>query len=949
MRFYEDLKHISENRMPQRAYYIPEGEGSYSSLNGEWNFKYYERDYDEEKNIKEWNTIPVPSCWQTEGYDSPIYTNLNYPHPVDPPYVPDENPLGVYMRKFEIANTARRHYIVFEGVSSNAELYINGEYVGYTQGSHLQAEFDITSYVKSGENTVLVKVRKWCSGSYLEDQDFFRMNGIFRDVYILSRPEGHIRDIDIKTEGEIILINLEGTASISLLDRDGKLLADAVASGSCELRVKSPILWNAEKPYLYTLVFESRGEIIRQKIGFVTYSIAENGAFLVNGVSVKLKGINHHDTHPKNGWCMTDEELLRDLRLMKELNINTVRTSHYPPTPKFLDFCDEMGFYVMLETDMEYHGMESMSDNAGDLARSTRFSGWIGEDPVWYEAHIERMERAYLRDRNHTSIFSWSTGNESGHCEWHAEMIKYLKKMDKKRLVHCEGASLFSRYFPEFYSRPDMYSRMYPSLAETEAYANDPSKPLPLFLCEYAHAMGNGPGGLDDYMELIYKYPKIIGGCIWEWADHTVIVDGVAKYGGDFGELTHDGNFCADGLVFHDRSFKSGTLSARHAYRGMRCSLEGSNLTVKNMYDFTNFNEFKFEYQIEVDGKIIYKKETKLDVLPHEEQKIELSLPEKCALGVYVTCRLYNSEGDEVAFDQMQADIPCIKPENAESADVSFAEDEHEIKARGESFSYSISKHTGELVSIKKDGKELLTEPVKLTSMRAPTDNERKVKFNWYNEYNIYSEALDRIFNKCYSVKRSGNTVTVCGSLSGISRQPYLRYELTYTFANDGSLKISLSGNVRQNCTWLPRLGFEFKLPYNADKFSYFGRGPYENYSDMKSHTRVDFYESEADKEYVNYIVPQEHGNHTDTKFLAISGAMSFSAEKPFEFNVSHYSALSLMRAMHTDELQKSESTIVKIDYKASGIGSNSCGPELPLKYRLAEKRIENFEFEIKL
>ena len=492
-----------------------------------------------------------------------------------------------------------------------------------------------------------------------------------------------------------------------------------------------------------------------------------------------------------------------------------------------------------------------------------------------------------------------------------------------------------------------MYSRMYLSLGDCEKYINDTTKPQPLFLCEYAHAMGNGPGGIDDYIDLMYKYPKFIGGCIWEWADHTVIVDGVPKYGGDFGELTHDGNFCSDGLVFHDRSFKSGSYSAKHAYQGMKCTVDGNTVCVENRYDFTSLNEFDFKYTVELDGEIVEEKALKLDIAPKCKEKFEITLPKSCKLGAFVTCRLYNSDGYEIALDQLTLNVPLLV-EAPTPADVTFTETEGDIVARVAGIEYTVSKRYGELSSIKKDGKELLADRVKLTAMRAPTDNERRIKDMWYNDFNTWSEGLDRLFNKCYSAEISGSEIRVSASLAGVSREPFFRYTLVYSFNSDGSMTMHLDGNVREHCTWLPRLGFEFKLPDEANSFRYFARGPLENYSDIKSHTAVGFYESTADAEYVNYIMPQEHGNHTDAKLLEIFDSLKFTAQNPFEFNVSSYTALDLARAMHIDELKKSGFTTVRIDYKNSGIGSNSCGPMLEPMYRLAEKKIEGFEFTIK-
>lgn len=953
MRFYENLQHIQENRLPQRAYYIPENKGAYIPLNGEWNFKYYGADFEEEKEIEQWDTIPVPSCWQNFGYEDPNYTNVRYPYPVDPPFVPTENPMGVYMRSFFVEDGNRRHYMVFEGVSSNAELYINGQYAGYTQGSHLQAEFDISDFVRTGENTVVVKVRKWCSGSYLEDQDFFRFNGIFRDVYVLSRPEGHIEDFSVTTDQNTVSIDLAGGAKISLYDGN-QLLESRECGDHAEFTVENAVLWNAEKPYLYTLVLERNGEVIRRKFGFVTYSISERGEFLVNGVSVKLKGVNHHDTHPTNGWCLTDEDMLYDLTQMKKLNINTIRTSHYPPSPKFIDMCDELGFYVMLETDLETHGFTQRTPNnpGYDCVNNPE---WFGNQPEWREAYVERMARAYQRDKNHPCIFSWSTGNESGHCENHYEMIKYLRKVDGgKRLIHCEDASRTVDYPPEnydvseYYTRPDMHSRMYAPVDFMEAYANDESRPLPFFLCEYAHAMGNGPGDVKDYWDVIYKYPKLIGGCIWEWADHTVLVDGVAKYGGDFRELTDDGNFCADGLVFYDRSFKAGSLNAKAAYQYMRCELKDGKLAVTNLYDFTNLNEYTFRYETQVDGKIVHTNTLSLDVAPKETVYLDYKAVSECELGAYVNCYLYDKNGDEVAMTQLELDAQ-MKKEKRTDTNISVSETEHDFVVSGVDFSYTVSKHLGAITHIQKDGKELINDRVRLTVMRAPTDNERDMKNQWYRYTDSWqTENFDCLFDKIYSCEAEKNQIKVCGSLAGVSRSPFLHYNVVYSFYEDGTVRVSLSGDIREkDCVWLPRLGFEFRTPYDTDQFTYYARGAGENYCDMHYHTKVGFYESAADQEYVDYIVPQEHGNHTAAKILNMKNGLKFTADGTFEFNVSHYSAQMLAQASHTDELVKDQNTIIRIDYKDSGIGSNSCGPQLLEKYRLDEKKIEQFEFFI--
>lgn len=946
MRKYENPEFLQENRLPQRAYYIPENDGAYMSLNGMWDFDFYARDFDDvpEKS----GTIDVPSCWQTRGYERPYYTNVTYPFPVNPPYLPNENPMGVYTRKFDIDDCDKKYYMVFEGVCSCVELFINGQYAGYSQGSRLQAEFDITAFVKKGENEVVAKVRKWCSGSYLEDQDCFRYNGIFRDVYILKRPENHIVDVDIRTENDTVVAVFNGKAKCSLFDAEGVEIASCNGENRAEIKVENPILWNAEKPYLYTLKIEAHGEILSFDVGFVTYGINERAAFTVNGVEVKLKGINHHDTHPQNGYTMTDEDILRDLTLMKDLNINCIRTSHYPPTPKFLQFCNRMGFYVMLETDIEIHGFTARYPAGGYDSYDCLNSNpeWIGNRPEWKDAYIERMDRAYNRDKNNPSIFSWSTGNESGHCDNNYEMIKWLRKTDTRRIIHCEDASRtaygWGQQDTSYYNRPDIHSRMYASYQDMEAYALNDEMYLPFFQCEYSHAMGNGPGDVRDYWDVIYKYPKLIGGCIWEWADHTFIEDGVPKYGGDFGELTSDENFCMDGLVSHNREYKAGTLCTKYAYQNIRFEYENGKVKITNLFDFTNLKEYAVEIAVNVDGRVVKKDILTLDIEPKQSEVIEIDVPAECELGAYLVCRLVDGE-KELGLAEFELFAPTISSEK--SADgVKVTENEKCFTVDCGSMTYEISKYLGNIVSIKKDGCEQLKAPVALTSWRAPTDNERTVWQKWGHSNVWEGENLDRIFDQMTEISCDGNKIITKGFLSGIGRMPFLSYSIEYSFFTDGSMKVLLDGKVRENCMWLPRLGFEFKLSNDNNKFKYFGRGPYENYCDMMLHTTTGWYESDTDKEYFNYSMPQEHGNHSNCRVLEIKNSLTFTANDKFEINVSNYDSGAITNAKHIDELIKNGCTNVRIDYKNSGIGSNSCGPVLLEKYRLSEKEIK-FEF----
>ncbi len=939
-RIYENVAKTSENRLPQRSYYIPKGKSECIMLNGEWNFAFFNRDIDVPNVITDWGKIDVPSCWQTRGFENPNYTNINYPYPCDPPFVPNDNPCGVYNREFIIEKLWGKLYFVLEGVSSCAFVYLNGEYVGFTQGSHLQAEFDITPFAKQGVNELTVKVLKWCCGSYVEDQDFFRMNGIFRDCYILQRPENHLTDIVVTADAKSgeVTVKAGAEAQISLLDASGECIGFS-ESETTVIKVENPILWSAEKPYLYTVKVCRDGEEITIRTAFRTIEISKEYELLINGVSVKLKGVNHHDTHPTNGWCQTDEELRADLELMKRLNINCVRTSHYPPTPYFLELCDELGFYVILETDIETHGFIRRHADV-NYGYDSNEPEWTCTDPEWCDEYVERMKRAVLRDRNHQSVIMWSTGNESGHGPNHYEMIKWAKSLNDGRLIHCEDASRMG-----FEERADVYSRMYLSIEEIEKRAQNKEPMQPIFLCEYSHAMGNGPGDVYDYVKAFYKYPNVIGGCVWEWADHTVVKDGVQCYGGDFdGELTHDNNFCCDGMVFSDRSLKSGSLEVKAAYQPIYTELSDGVLKVFNRYDFTDFSECELSYTIEADGKQISSGVLDLALAPHGVAEIELEIPEiECEYGAYITCYLKNT-GETVGFTQHK--LEAQKNENIkEFVPACCSESEYEAVFSGEGFEYIFSKHYGNFTSIKKNGEEQLCERVDLTAWRAPTDNDANIKFKW-GKYDIWQgENFDCQFNKIYDCSIENGVITVSGSLAGVSRKPYCKYTMVVKVDRDGVITYELDADIRENVIWLPRFGFEFKLKKENSAFKYFGKGPFENYVDLSHSTVYGMFESDASEEYVHYVRPQEHGNHCGTSMLEI-GKLTFKSEQAFEFAVSEYSTEAITKAEHTNELVKNGMTNLRIDYKVSGIGSNSCGPALSDKYRLSEKKIR-FVFSI--
>lgn len=944
MRKYEDLNRIHENTLAPRAHYIPydslekalkrdkSASAYYRLLNGEWDFRYFARDIDCPAEITEWDSVQVPSCWQSTGYEKPYYTNADYPYPIDPPYVPDDNPLGVYRKVFAVSaeEASRKNYIVFEGVAPCYDLYVNGAYVGYSSVSHSTSEFAID--LKEGENEILVKVYKWSVSSYLEDQDFLRYNGIFRDVYLLSRPEGHVFDIDLAFDSKGVYYD----GSYSVYDAEGKLTD-----------LSSPVLWNAEKPYLYTVVIEQAGEFIPIRVGLRDQQVNDKGELLINGVSVKLKGVNHHDTHAYNGYALTYDEMKDELLQMKKLNINCIRTSHYPPQPVFIELCDELGFYVCDEADIETHGFCGRKTgwdhyDAGDI--------WPCRNPEWEGAFVDRAARLYERDKNSTCVVMFSLGNESNYGVNFAAMSRYIKAREAQRagitrMVHYENAYCNNSQKMEP-DTVDCVSRMYWTPERMLTYHLHTGDKRPMFLCEYSHAMGNGPGDVKDYWDEMELHPYMIGGCIWEWADHVAPIEGDKMgYGGDFGEETHDGNFCSDGLVFYDRSFKAGSLDAKYVYQPMAADWKDGVLTVRNKNAFRNFSEYDFSWEVTADGKVTSEGTLKLEAKGYEEIAValDLEIPESC-FGTYLRLSM-KDQGYEVAFEQIllaegclgkeECPVECCAAGCCESAEgVKITEAGEFAVVEGADFSYQFNLHYGHLEKLG----DFLKAPMQLTIWKAPTDNERNVRTKWEQ-----GEKYDRAHNKVYEYAIEGNTIRVKAALATVSKLPFFKYEAVYTFLADGRVDVALDGEFDQSRTFLPRLGFEFKT---AEKeFAYFGYGPYESYIDMHHGSWMGMFESTAEKEYVPYIMPQEHGSHYNTKCLKMGG-FEFVSAQGFCCNVSEYTAKELTAKAHGFELEKDEFTNVRIDYKVSGIGSNSCGPELLEKYRMNDKNV-SFAFSI--
>lgn len=988
---YEDPQIVGEGRLPQRAYYIPyhskeaalnrelsllgADSDCYMSLNGDWRFGYFESELDIPEDLSDAlnDVIEVPSCWQSKGYGNYQYTNINYPIPFDPPYVPMRNPVGVYEKSFEYTEEDDRSiYMVFEGVSSYFELYINGTYIGCSKGSHLQSEFCITDALVGGENTVVVKVYKWCDGSYLEDQDFFRFSGIFRDVYVLFRPSNHITDFFIHTfeDGRVRVdceFSVERTPVIvSIIAPDGKQY-----SGN-DVQIREPIFWNAENPTLYTLVLLCQGEWIVKKFGFSFPSVNGDRALCLNGTPIKLKGVNRHDSHPEKGYAVSFDDMENDILLMKSHNINCVRTSHYPNHPIFAELCDLHGIYLIDECDIETHGTETalgmFKKEAGEI-----FSG----SSQWKNAYLDRMERLLERDKNSPSVIMWSLGNESQFGENHIAMSKLVKERDPRRLVHYEHTTwpckdMGAKQQP-IHPCVDIVSHMYDSLAELEEQANIQNDPRPYLLCEYAHAMGVGPGSLDDYWELFYKYPRLAGGCVWEWCDHTAMIDGKAYYGGDYGDHPNDGNFCVDGLVYPDRKPHTGLFALKQAIRPMKITAidaKRGHIRVANMLDFESIRRYPVKWKVISGDREYCSGMVVFDVAAGKNRQyllksdFETFLPKKVKYPAYLyfeikapqknaTLSIQNEE--ILGYEQFPLDIPLEEKEQEEASPAAMDRKGSSLLVNSSGTVYTFDLSLGMPVSISHGKTEQLAAPCRLICHRASTDNDRYIKNDWNAEF------LDHAY---YTPRKneygSDNTGAAFYKTSGIfgadARLPLYRIEILYkvdgngmqtlikAFAANPKDDFPIYGYCIEKPLHLPRFALEIPLIKSYESLKYYGRGPFECYEDIKSQSSIGLFSSTVSSQYEPYIRPQECGNHTDCTMVELSSGESTvkieAMGKAFEFSALHYSIEQLASTAHRHELKEEEATHLIINYRVGGIGSNSCGPSLPEKYRLNESEM---------
>ncbi len=977
--FLEDPRVTRLGLEDNRAYYIPfaseeealslerEQSPAFFSLNGSWSFGYYKSalelpDFlDADFDPAALSRMEVPSVWQTQGLDQPQYTNINYPIPYDPPYVPSMNPCGLYVRDVELHPVpGKSWYAVFEGVDSCACLYINGQFVSYSEVSHSTAEADVTRYLRDGQNRFAVVVYKWCFGTYMEDQDKFRQSGIFRDFYLLERPQAHLRDFFVHTAFE------DGFAACTVtLDTDfagepggwAKLLSpggETVAQGALpgfSCRVESPVLWSAENPALYTLVLSYGGEVIAKKIGLREVSI-RGGVFLVNGVRIVLRGVNRHDSDPFVGSAVDMAHMRRDLALMKRHNVNAIRTSHYPSAPRFLELCDEWGFYVIGESDVETHGTVMLGH---EFNYNT-----CAEEPMFEAAILDRIQRNIERDKNSPSIIMWSMGNEAGFGRNFQLAGRWIKRRDPSRPVHYERAKPYLPYMKngqwetpphaDEYDMIGVHSAMYTAPAEVEQYATDPHFDRPFVLCEFCHAMGNGPGDLEDYYKLFYRHPRLMGGFVWEWCDHAVdqglTEDGRRKfgYGGDSGEYPHDGNFCMDGLVYPDRRPHTGLLELANVARPLRITHVGGDLyELFNTLDFTRLADYaRVTWSLEQDGETIEAGDLHIDARPHERVRFTLktAAPAQGTLVMnFRTFRLCDAPGvhagDEIGLDSIVLRrVRESAPEGAPGR-ISFESADDGITVSGEGFSWVFDRVSGCPRALELAGVSRMTRPAEFVIWRAPTDNERNLRASW-------SEAgYDRAITRVYGMEAhsSGNAVVIeaSASVAGLSRQPVLRMRYTWTVFADGRLALRLDAKKNPNLPALPRFGVRFFLPGEENRVEYFGYGPNESYIDKRRASRLGLFRSTAAELHEDYIRPQENGSHYDCDWVRVTASdgrgWRFASPDGFCFNASPYTAEELTRAAHNYELRGTGETVFCADAAQAGIGSNSCGPELAPEY----------------
>ena len=959
MKFYhEDPSALHIGTLPMRCYYIPSDspeprfgknrlDGSRTTvLNGQWDFALYESPSAAlESSLEVSSKITVPGMWNLQGYEEIKYLNLHYPFPVDPPYVPVINPTGVYSRDFDYTPGEFDSHLVVEGACSCFYLLVNGQHIGYSQVSHAASEFDLTPHLAAGRNNITLMVLKHCDGTYLEDQDMFRMSGIFRDIYILRRPKKRLWSYNARVsftpdyEKAALRLELESCGEVSvfceLVGPDGNTAASGDAA--LPMTIAKPVLWNAEQPRLYTLRLRISAdgqpdEYITDRLALRDIAVKDE-VVLLNGKPFRIKGVNRHDADPVVGYAVDYSHMETDLLLMKSHNINSIRTSHYPPPPQLLELCDEMGFYVIDEADLECHGCfyrypeEFQADE-----------GYFLNLPSYRNAVMDRVELLVRRDINRGCVLFWSLGNEAGWGRSIEAAAIWALKFDDSRLLHYEGFHVDQN--DAYFSLMPVESSMYRSEADIEKIYSEQKFPKPFMLCEYVHSTSGIPGD-PDYYECMERHPNFLGGLVWQWADHAVTdADGHCRSGSVFGDTSYD-NPSPNGFVFPDRRPHSALLDYKNTVRPLQASLEGGMLAVRNTLDFADANElFVLKYVFEENGKLLSGGEIPLPSIPPRETAL-LPLPSlPSARGeAYLTVSTLDKNGSDVGFDQFKMPseplaacpfMPVITGKKALRVD----EERKCITISGENgggvFEYVIDKSTGLLSRMNVNGLELLTRPMDYNLWRAPDPRDAWVK-KWSNA------RYDRVSPRVYGTKclpdSDGISLESSISLGANSLEPCIRGTAAVRIGNDGAVTIKLSGKMHKAFPPPPRFGVRLFLDKSLENAEYFGCGPYENYIDKRQGARVGMFESDLDGLFEDYTRPQENGSRYGVSYLKLSGGKSslYASARPdakFCFSASQYTREELENTKLNWELTPCGDTVLCLDSAVAATGFGSRGSQ---------------------
>ena len=925
------------NIEPYRCYFVPFGvndkfslnrqdSSRFFSLNGEWQICAYPSFYDLPEDFLEKDfsqTILVPSCVQLNGFDSPQYTNQNYPFAFNPPFVPNQNPTYHYRKTFSVDLDGDDKFLVFEGVDSCFYLLVNGQFVGYNQISHKLTEFNITKYLVQGENVIDVVVLKWCTSSYLEDQDKWRFTGIFRDVYLLSRSKERVNDYLITTEisGKLNFKILSGSNATVTFNGESK---QALVNQEISFYVDNPNLWSAEIPNLYDLTIACGNEIIFEQVGFRECKITD-GVLYFNGAPIKIHGVNRHDFNCVTGATVSLENMIEDLTLMKELNVNAIRTSHYPNAPEFYKLCDRFGFYVMSEADYESHGTVVCVDKLG---YNTANFGQISDMKFYVKAIVERNVSNVKCNINRPCVYMWSLGNEAGWGQGLIQAAKAVKALDSTRGVHYEG--IFYTQFDDYYTDLiDTASRMYAPYDFFDEFLNDEKETRPFILCEYSHAMGNGPGDLYDYWQLIEKSDRFTGGFVWEWADHGILWQGKEfLYGGDFGENLHDGNFCIDGIVTADRKIKRGSLEMKHVYQPVGFEYSGNYLILLNKNFFAPLS-----VKVVVKDEFT-EKEFNLAIAPRESVKLRIG--GKLNFNAHV---FDLSSGEKIAnftYVGKYLEEKVLLKNN-----VKYFEDGRFVRVECDLDEYVFDTLSGEIASVSIAGEKII-DYFKFNIARAPIDNEM---------HDLAKLKSERFFNARSEVRKfnyKDSVLTFIGDIVSERFIPIATYRLKYSFCNLG-VQVELKYSLDENFSSLPRIGFYAELPGDYDLIEYLGYGEGETYIDAHRSADFGYYTTSPTAEFYPYVKPQESGSHYGTRKVQISNqrhSLVFDGEVSFSY--IPYSINQVCSKKHNFELERNGKNYLAIDYFMSGCGSHSCGPCLQEKYRVPRKAKKSFIISVK-